>query len=95
MRPVLYSEIVKEKCNAKALGAYTASLGASDNSSVVKREVAALYKEQRGIENEFKSRKIGASEFDERTSAIGRKINAIESKNGVFFKDLFVKSIGK
>ncbi len=26
MRPVLYSEIAKEKCNAKALGAYTASL---------------------------------------------------------------------
>jgi len=92
MREILTDEICMEKPNSSALGAFSTVLG-SDTSSQVKKQVIELYKEQTKLQNAFDKRDITPSQFDEKLSDIGRKINKIEKKNGVFYKDLFVKSL--
>ena len=92
MRKILIKEICKEKPNSSAFGALNTVLG-SDTSSQVKNQVIGLYKEQTKLQNAFDKRDITPSQFDEKLSDIGRKINQIEKKNGVFYKDLFVKSL--
>lgn len=101
MKTKLNSEIKKERCNAAALGMFNAGVDVSsertDTSYVVKKEVEGLYQQQKDLEAKWKGKSgqiITNKQYDEQSAAIMRKIEALETKHGVHYKDQYLKASG-